>query len=78
MEDKLSLQFENFIDVAEHNEQIDRIAKKIRNEYAAVVDAGQYLHALFDFFVEDIKPSPMKFMEKLSSKKAKVVFNFYL
>ncbi len=55
MENKLSLDFNNFIDFEHHYEKIQRHAQVIRNKYAPTVDTIQYMHALFDFFLDDIK-----------------------
>lgn len=50
---KLPLNFEDFIDVDYHCHKIKRHALKIRNEYAPIVGLVQYLHSLFDFFLDD-------------------------
>ena len=49
------LKFENLIDVDYHCDKINRSAQKLKNEYAPIVNTAQYLHSLFDFFLDDIK-----------------------
>ena len=49
------LKFENLIDVDYHCDKINRSAQKLKNEYAPIVNAAQYLQALFDFFLDDIE-----------------------
>ncbi|HAU0815510.1 TPA: hypothetical protein ACT9IY_000143 [Legionella pneumophila] len=51
----MSLDFNIFIDIEHHYEKIQRHAQVIRNKYAPIADTAQYLHALFDFFLDDIK-----------------------
>ena len=52
---KLPLNFEDFIDVEHHCPKIKRHALKIKQEYAPIIDPVQYLHSLFDFFLDYIK-----------------------
>ncbi|HAT1825494.1 TPA: hypothetical protein I8Y94_002900, partial [Legionella pneumophila] len=44
---------------------IKRHALKIRNEYAPIVDTVQYLHSLFDFFLDDIENVANVIYEKI-------------
>lgn len=62
---KLPLNFEDFIDVDYHFNKIKRHTLKIRNEYAPIGEPVQYLHSLFDFFLDDIKSVANEIYEKI-------------
>ncbi|WP_298624311.1 hypothetical protein [uncultured Legionella sp.] len=62
---KLPLNFEDFIDVDYHCHKINRYALKIKKEHAPIADPAQYLHSLFDFFLDDIKNVANEIYEKI-------------
>ncbi|HAT2138358.1 TPA: hypothetical protein I8027_000760 [Legionella pneumophila] len=73
---KLPLNFEDFIDVDYHCHKINRHALKIKKEYAPLADPVQYLHSLFDFFLDDIENVANKIYEKILHELGKGSIKF--